>query len=471
MITFINIPLGIKDNYTEIEQEYYTLYRERYSTLLEVDNNKKTDLIETYAQSEIPYWCLCLSSHLKANGLTSKILDYQNDKFNYDLVLRIFTSLGTSKLIAISCNTNNYHIALKIMNDLRQLNQNLIFVIGGPHATFTVSRCLCDGFDFVVKANGENAILSICRNENYTNSLQDLKQALLNTNNIAFVFQGKVIDNDNETCTRYAFTKLWEELDFSLYEDNPKVIRLFTSLGCNSKCAFCADTIWNRRHVVFFPVDLLRKHIKYLLKRFKPRYLLIGDENFLQNEDHFMKVSTLLEQYNVPYLCQARVDSVTTKKVTQLKKTGCKLLQLGVESSSDDILRISSKGLQFSLVKEKLELIKQFDLPVLTYWLVGLPGETDITLRKTVDWIVYFLENGLSYLVDYYIFEPYPGTQIYESPDEYRIKIQKEVDYSKWREDDVTIYELPAFTAQQLYDGWIYGLRKITQSLKKDVKE
>lgn len=466
MITFINIPLGVKNSYTNTELDFYRLYRKRYEALLNTETKINSKSTETYAQSEIPYWCLCLASHLKSKGISSKILDYQNQELDDALILNILDLLGTSKLIAISCNTNNYHIACEIMTRLKKINSKLVFIIGGPHATFTFNRCLNDGFDFVVKANGEDAILSLCQNYKRANTIKELKKTVLFTKNLSFLYNSKIINNDADICIKDSFVDVWNKLDYSLYRGNPTTIRLFTSLGCNHQCAFCADTIWNRQKIIFFPTDLIKKHLESLLERFKPKYLLIGDENFLQNKEHFIKVSSILKQKNIPYVCQSRVDSITIEKLLQLKDTGCKLLQLGVESSSDEILNKSKKNLSFSLVKETLMLIKQFDLPVLTYWLVGLPGETKETLRETVDWITYFLKNDLTYLVDYYIFSPYPGTPIFENPDTYEITIRKESDYSKWREDDITVYDLPDLPAEQIYEEWIYGLNKIIQSLK-----
>jgi radical SAM superfamily enzyme YgiQ (UPF0313 family) len=427
------------------------------------------DVIETYGQSEIPYWCVCLASYLKSQCYQSKILDYQSARMSDSLISKMYMELDTSKLVGISCNTNNYHIAVDIMRGLRQLDSELIFVIGGPHASFTSNNCIADGFDFVVKSSGENAILALCKAENKGFlSLDAFKESLLSVNNLVFSYEGNIINNRNLDCGYQSFVEMWKKLDFSVYQEKPGIIRLFTSLGCNCQCSFCADTIWNRHHIIFFPPDLIEKHINYLLSAYSPKYLLIGDENFLHNEEHFMRITSMLSKYGIPYLCQSRIDSVTEKKIRQLKATNCKLLQLGVESSSDTILRKSRKGICFSQVLEKLNLIKSFNLNVLTYWLVGLPEETEETIKTTVDWIVYFIRNKMSYLVDYYLFTPYPGTPVYENPDLYDIKIQKDADYSKWREDAVTIYELPTLSPQQLYDEWKLGLSKISQAFKED---
>ena len=65
-----------------------------------------------------------------------------------------------------------------------------------------------------------------------------------------------------------------------------------------------------------------------------------------------------------------------------------------------------------------------------SFFIIGLPGETESTARETLDFAVELKGYGMT-RQDFYPLTPFPGTAIWKEPEKYGIKILDR-DYSKY---------------------------------------
>ena len=93
-----------------------------------------------------------------------------------------------------------------------------------------------------------------------------------------------------------------------------------------------------------------------------------------------------------------------------MKEAGCIRIKIGVESGSDKILRRVHKGITRERILQAVSVIKEAEIPLTIYLMIGFPGETDRDVRATIK----FAEeidadyNSLS------IVAPYYGTELYK---------------------------------------------------------
>lgn len=99
-----------------------------------------------------------------------------------------------------------------------------------------------------------------------------------------------------------------------------------------------------------------------------------------------------------------------------MKDSGCVQIDYGVESGSPRILNdIIGKKITVSQVKNAFFLSKKYGIRTLANFIVGLPSETKLDLKMTVD-----LAKKIN--ADVYIFSvatPLPGTRLYDMIKEY----------------------------------------------------
>jgi anaerobic magnesium-protoporphyrin IX monomethyl ester cyclase len=93
-----------------------------------------------------------------------------------------------------------------------------------------------------------------------------------------------------------------------------------------------------------------------------------------------------------------------------MKKAGCDSVFFGLESGSDEILKIMNKQTDKGKAVEAVKTAKKAGIKVGAFFIIGYPGETDRTLIETIN---FASSLGLDYLSFNFPY-PIPGTGLYE---------------------------------------------------------
>ena len=97
-----------------------------------------------------------------------------------------------------------------------------------------------------------------------------------------------------------------------------------------------------------------------------------------------------------------------------MKEAGCILVQLGVESNDDAILKRYSKGFTVSQVRSAFARCRRLGLRTLAFFIIGLPGETRQSVKDTVKLALELDPDLASFSVP----TPDPGTSLLEEAKE-----------------------------------------------------
>lgn len=157
---------------------------------------------------------------------------------------------------------------------------------------------------------------------------------------------------------------------------------ILTSMGCPNYCKFCiGGTIKYRVRNIKNIID----EIKYI-KSLGINELHITDFNFLANKNHSQELCREMIKNNlkVTWDCLARVDNFDEETLDLMKKAGCHLIQIGIESGDDKLLKDYFKKLNTNQIKQAVELCKKKGIMVLGFFIIGLPGETKESALKTI---------------------------------------------------------------------------------------
>jgi len=87
---------------------------------------------------------------------------------------------------------------------------------------------------------------------------------------------------------------------------------------------------------------------------------------------------------NVKWSCNTRVDLVDPDMLQRFKKTGCYMIQFGVESGNQEILDTIGRGYSVEQVKSAFRASKEAGLRTSAFFVLGLPGETDQTIEQSI---------------------------------------------------------------------------------------
>ena len=91
-----------------------------------------------------------------------------------------------------------------------------------------------------------------------------------------------------------------------------------------------------------------------------------------------------------PWYGFARIDEhlADLEFCQALKRSGCVMLKLGLESGDQGVLDRMGKGINLEMASRVLNNLKAAGIRVYCYLLFGTPGETVVEARRTLDFVV-----------------------------------------------------------------------------------
>jgi radical SAM superfamily enzyme YgiQ (UPF0313 family) len=157
-----------------------------------------------------------------------------------------------------------------------------------------------------------------------------------------------------------------------------------TSFGCNFSCGFCvAGQVALKKRSLPEVLDELSYISKLGIKK-----VFFADPNFTAQNERVLEFCANLENRNIKlgWVCNAHSANLINEEMLKaMKEAGCLALMIGVESSSDEILRKYKKGTSAELLRKAFGLCRKLGIKTLGYFIIGLPGEDKSSVQRTIE--------------------------------------------------------------------------------------
>ena len=158
------------------------------------------------------------------------------------------------------------------------------------------------------------------------------------------------------------------------------------SNGCYwRRCAFCPELAEANPYRPIAPSRVVSQ-LKSLIRLLRPAMV-----HFTDNALSPALLKALgREPYTAPWYGFVRITRHLADPdfCNALKRSGCVLLQIGLESGSQKVLDGFSKGIDLKIAQKVLENLKHAGIAVYVYLLFGTPWETESDAEKTLDFTV-----------------------------------------------------------------------------------
>jgi radical SAM superfamily enzyme YgiQ (UPF0313 family) len=185
---------------------------------------------------------------------------------------------------------------------------------------------------------------------------------------------------------------------------------IVTSRGCPAGCTYCIKHVSYQYGTRLRSPELLVKEMWQLKELGIPNIHMYADL-FTVNRDQVIELCQLMieQNLNVKWTCNSRVDYVDEEMLQLMGKAGCWLISWGIESGNEQILRHARKGAYPDKAERALRWAKQAGIKNWGYFIIGLPGETEATIRQTID----FAKQLPLDIALFHVAAPYPGTPFF----------------------------------------------------------
>ena len=158
------------------------------------------------------------------------------------------------------------------------------------------------------------------------------------------------------------------------------------SSGCYwNKCSFCPETAEdNPYHPV--PTHHAMNDIRSLVAGTRPVLLHLLDNSI----SPALMRAIAADPPGVPWYGFARIGQDLTDLAfcEDLKRSGCAMLKLGLESGDQGVLDRLQKGIDLDMASQVLRTLKKAGIAAYVYLLFGTPEETETEARKTLEFTV-----------------------------------------------------------------------------------
>ena len=340
--------------------------------------------------------------------------------------------------------TMNFYDAQRILRDVKNINPDILTMMGGPHVSFTVEETLrtFPEIDLIFIGEADDTIMEFA-------ALMRQKNKWRGIQGIAYRQDEEIINNgkrDFITDVDLIPLPARRLLPISRYRAFGFPVSMITGRGCPHGCIFCLGRKMVGSKVRRRSPKLVLDEIEQILGLGFDR-INIADDLFASDTRRVKEICNGIKERNLKFTWSAfaRVDTVNQEMFDAMAATGCDSISFGVESGNPEMLKRVRKGIKLVQAESAVRMCKQAGMLAHASFMVGLPGETKDTLRQTDAFA-----RSLDILYGYHYLAPFPGTTLCEKVEDYDLEILTR-DWSKYDANDA-IVKTEALSPQDIRD-------------------
>ena len=307
-----------------------------------------------------------------------------------------------------------------LVSNFTKENYDGPIVWGGVHPSLLPEQTIKSKLvDIVVRGEGEMTFLNLIKNLEKGKSLKEVK-------GISYKVKGKVFHNsEREVLDVNKLPEIpYKIIDIEKYltagfPNAKRHLPIYTSRGCPHRCAFCYNTVFNKKTWRAVRPEIVLERVSNLINDFKIDSVTVNDDNFFVDSRRVEKICNSMKKEGIDIIWQSgcRLDYINRFSKSFLKmltSSGLYRLQLGAESGCQRILNLMKKDITVSQIIEANKKLRNVDVVPKYSFMAGFPTETRNEIYETVDLMVKLIgDNPKCQCNPISAYTPYPGTELY----------------------------------------------------------
>jgi radical SAM superfamily enzyme YgiQ (UPF0313 family) len=324
----------------------------------------------------------------------------------------IQTTLNKLKptVVGISAMSQNFKSACIVAKIAKEANRDAVVILGGPHPSMVGSDVLnCKDIDIGVMGEGEQTIVELLDAIEKNKDLKGIKGTVFRANGKPAVNEPRALIPDLDSLCFPHDTAHEVLKDYDLYPKS-SFGSIFASRGCPYSCTFCGSRkIWSQKVRLRSPQNVINE-IKNLQK-IGVTSLRFADDTFGLNMKWTEELCDGITTHcpDLKWKCEINVNLINDKILSLIKSAGCHMVELGVESGDNQILKTVKKGITIEQALDACKKVNVHGIELQAYMIAGFPEETEDSLQNTREAI-----KKIGGYIWFNTFSPFPGTELFE---------------------------------------------------------
>ena len=351
----------------------------------------------------IPLGIGCLAAYLLGRGYSVEIVDEEVEQLTKEKITCL--SDKDNPLIGITCMTPNINRGYELADMIKLAYPESTVVLGGIHPTVLPEEALVrPSVDLVVRGEAEPVIEQIVVSH---------KKGLGFKNVLSCSYQdsGKIIHNERAPLIDI---NTLPPIPYHLFDSNIYDMGfIMSSRGCPYNCVFCSQRAINGNIYRYRSTDQVLSELRTLIELYNPSNIVFFDDIFTLHKKRVYDLcqGMIKEGLNkkAEFTMVTRGDCIDDGLLRQLRKANFTGLALGVETASEELMKMIDKKETVADIVKGIKLAKDYGFLVDIVFIYGLPGETrqdrvnSFRLARSLDVAKARFNNAT----------PYPGTGLY----------------------------------------------------------
>ncbi len=327
-------------------------------------------------------------------------------------------------LIGISVLETVYDLSLQISRLIKRHFPEMPVIAGGVMPSLVPDAFIGESsIDMVCIGEGETPLIELCKRLSENMALDDIDGLWIKN-------AGKI--TKKKPCTLQNINEIpypdYSEFDNRLFYKPMqgriyKMVSIESSRGCFFECSYCAAP---QLRVLFkdndcgqysrnMDMEKIIGQIHFQIELHNPEFIYFSSESFLSMSetefDHFIREYA---EIGLPFWIQTRIETLSKKRLEELRRVGLHWLSIGLEHGNDDFRRRILKR-KYSNTKfiEKMSILKELDMGASINNIIGFPFETRDMVFDTINMNreLWLHNNKLESNV--FMFVPFKGCELY----------------------------------------------------------
>lgn len=339
-------------------------------------------------------------------GIPVSFIDEQVEDDLLTAVTRATKNMTKPYIFGFSVLTAVLKQAVAVSKKLKEKYPDSIILFGGIHPTANPEEVLAyPHIDLVLRGEAEKTLVELYH---YLKSGEDFTHLA----GLSYKKSGQVCHNPM-SCDPISLDTL-PPFPYELFTNKSYNMGfVISSRGCPYNCIFCSNRIVTGKRYRYLSEELIVASLELLYNKYGQTFVLFLDDNFLVSKERIYNLLELIKKKDLhkkmSFSFQARGDNVDYHLLKDLYEGGFKSVFFGLETASEEIMKIIRKGETVQQCIAAVKMAKEIGFHVSATFIFGLPTETHACRLQAIR----LARNLRLDQVRFNNATPYPGTELY----------------------------------------------------------
>ena len=334
-------------------------------------------------------------------------------------------SSGTKIVCLTTMVGEQINYMLEVSEFIKSHKKDILVVLGGSWAQTEPELCMSDkNIDIVCFGEGDYLLSDLMEYVQGKRKIDDVFGILYRKNgSIKKTDNRRLIENLNDLPKiPYHLINLKDYVSIGYRQDKPS-IALVVSRGCPYRCSFCSivqlfGRTWRSYSIERVIEDISELDKKYGIKDFffMDDHIAVNKKFFSDLVKFFVKANEDGKNYNWG-AAGMRADSILNldqETMDNLEKSGCKNLDIGVESGNPRIMDLVKKDTNLDVIRRANRRLSKYQIIIKFTFMAGFPSETKEEYLDTLRFRKILEDENPYATTPIFNYTPFPGTELYQ---------------------------------------------------------